>query len=122
MSKYDGLARFLSEQEEDSVALSFERVAALVDGGLPKSAYDYRSWWANRYDGNDAQNVGWQSAGWETADVNRKGQKVTFNRTFKKRSSFDADFTKPLTIEQAKAGLAVAFRVPAERIEITIRG
>jgi hypothetical protein len=122
MSKYDGLARYLSERDEDSVSLSFDEVAALVQGGLPQSAYDYRPWWANRYDGKDAQNVGWQSAGWESADVDMKRKKVTFNRTFKTRSSFGADYVKPLSIEQAKAGLAAAFHVSADKIEITIRG
>lgn len=122
MSKYDGLARFLSEQDADSITLSFAEVASHVSGGLPQSAYDYRPWWANRYDGKDAQNSGWQSCGWETSDVDMKREKVTFNRTFKTRSAFGDDFVKPLTIEQAKAGLAAAFHVPAERIEITIRG
>ncbi|WP_294136605.1 hypothetical protein [Sphingobium sp.] len=122
MSKYDGLARYLTEQDDESITLSFEKVSAVVEGGLPQSAYDYRPWWANRYDGKDAQNQGWQSAGWETADVDMKRQKVTFNRTFKTRSSFGTDFIKPLTIEQAKAGLAVAFQVPVEKIEITIKG
>jgi len=122
MPKYEGLARHLSEHEDDSASLSFEEIGGFVSGGLPQSAFDHRSWWANRYDGKDAQNAGWQSVGWETADVDMKRKRVTFNRTFKVRSNFGSDFVKPLTIEQAKAGLAAAFHVSPDKIEITIRG
>lgn len=123
MSKYDGLARYLTEVEEDEITLKFDEVAELVAGGLPQSAYDYRPWWANRYDGQGAQNHGWQSAGWETSDVDMDRRNVTFNRTIKRRSDFkDLPYVKPLTIAEAKAGLAATFKVPPESIDIIIRG
>lgn len=122
MAKYDGLSRFLAELDEDSITLKFDKVSGLVTGGLPQSAYDHRPWWANRYDGNGAQNQGWQSVGWETRDVDMNRQTVTFNRAIKRRSDFkDAPYIKPLTIAEAKAGLAASFSVSPESIEITIK-
>lgn len=123
MSKYDSLARHLSEVEGDSILMSFSEINAIIPGGLPDSAYDYRPWWANRYDGHDAQNRGWQSVGWESADVDMKRERVTFNRVVKRRSDFkEIPYNKALTIEEAKNGLALMFGVAPESIEINIRG
>jgi hypothetical protein len=122
MSKYDSLARYLSEVGEFSITMSFNEIAAIVDGGLPASAYEYRPWWANRYDGNDAQNKGWQSVGWETGDVDMKRQAVTFTRTFKVRADFsEKQSARELTIDEAKQGLALKFGVEPDRIDIIIR-
>ncbi|MEA3002665.1 MAG: hypothetical protein QOH81_1453 [Sphingomonadales bacterium] len=123
MAKYDGLARFLVEVEDDSVTLKFDKVSELVPGGLPASAYDYRPWWANRYDGQGSQNQGWQSVGWETSDVDMQRGVVTFKRSVKRRSDFkDSPYVKPLTIADAKAGLAAHFGVTQDNIEIVVRG
>jgi hypothetical protein len=123
MSKYDSLARFLSEQSAETLTMGFDEVAKQVSGGLPQSAYDYRPWWANRHDGNDAQNKGWQDVGWETEGVDMKGQKVTFTRAVKTRSDFkDLPYVRPLTLQEAKEGLALTFGVPVAAIEITIKG
>ena len=123
MSKYDSLARFLSEQEGEAITLSFGRVSELVTGGLPDSAFDHRPWWANRYDGRDAQNQGWQSVGWETSEVDMEKERVTFSRVVKQRGDFkDAPYVKPLTIDEAKQGLAVKFGVEVGAIDIIIRG
>ncbi|GAO39412.1 hypothetical protein SCH01S_29_01000 [Sphingomonas changbaiensis NBRC 104936] len=122
MSKYDPLARHLSEQQADAVTMTFSQINDLLGGTLPKSAFEYRPWWANRFDGNDAQNAGWQSVGWETQDVDMKRRSVTFARVVRNRVDFkDAPYIKPLTIEEAKQGLAARFMVPASAIEITIR-
>jgi hypothetical protein len=123
MSKYDPLARFLAEIEEDSTTLSFDKISELVTGGLPQSAYDHRPWWANRFDGKGAQNEGWQSVGWESGDVDMEREKVTFSRVIKRRTDFkDAPYIKPLTIEEAKLGLAAKFDVNPTQIDISIRG
>ena len=122
MSKYDPLAKHLSEQDTDSVTMSFAAINDLIGGTLPKSAFDYRPWWANRYDGNDAQNAGWQSVGWATQDVDMKRRMVTFARDVKIRSDFkDHPYVKPLSIEDAKNGLAAKFGVQASAIEIIIK-
>lgn len=123
MAKYDSLARFLAELDNDTITLKFDKVSELIPGGLPKSAYDYRPWWANRYDGQGSQNQGWQSVGWETSDVDMEREAVTFNRAIKRRSDFkDSPYVKPLTISEAKAGLAAHFGVAESNIEIVVRG
>ena len=123
MSKYEPLAKFLAEQEGDLVTVTFAKVSALLAGKLPQSAFDHRPWWANRFDGNDAQNSGWQSVGWETKDVDMKKQLVTFVRTVKTRADFtDSPYVKPLTIDDAKKGLAAKFAVNPDSIDIIIRG
>lgn len=122
MAKYEPLARFLAEVEDDSITLKFDKVSELIPGGLPQSARDYRPWWANRYDGQGSQNQGWQSVGWETSDVDMKRAKVTFKRAIKRRSDFkDSPYVKPLTIPEAKAGLAAHFGIVQDNIEIIIR-
>jgi len=121
MSKYEPLARYLAEQTEASVTLSFARIAAILGDDLPQSAYDYRAWWANRHDGKDAQNLGWQSVGWETTEVDMKRQLVPFIRVTKTRQDFkDIPYIKALTIDEAKQGLAAQFGVDVSAISITI--
>lgn len=121
MAKYDPLARYLTEQVSEVITLSFAEISAILGDELPQSAYDHRPWWANRYDGKDAQNLGWQSAGWETKDVDMKRERVTFVRTVKVRQDFtEAPHVKPLTIEEAKRGLAENLGLRPENISITI--
>lgn len=45
-SRYDPLRTFLQSRAEPTVELSFAEIAGLV-GGLPRSAYTHRAWWAN---------------------------------------------------------------------------
>jgi hypothetical protein len=126
MSKYDPLSRFLAKLTCDSKSMKFSEIDALVSGGLPQSAYDYRPWWANRYDGNDAQNKGWQSVGWESGDVDMKKEHVTFYRKIKHLADFEPASAKvpagALSIEDAKKGLALKFGVTPDQIDINIRG
>lgn len=123
MSKYDSLARYLAELDDDSITLSFKQIDEILSDGLPQSAYDHRPWWANRNDGSRSQNQGWQSVGWESSDVNMDEQNVTFNRVVKKRADFkDVPYVKPISIEDAKKGLALMFNVDPKSIEITIKG
>ena len=123
MSKYAPLARHLSEQESSSVTMTFDEINNLVTGGLPQSAYDYRPWWANRYDGSGSQNQGWQSVGWESGDVNMEDGEVTFTRAVRIRQDFtEAPFIRPLSLAEAKQGLAKMFNVTPENVEINIRG
>lgn len=123
MSKYDSLARHLSELDQDSVTMSFTEIGSLVPGGLPSSAYDHRPWWANRHDGNGAQNQGWQSVGWESGEVDMKEETVVFTRLVKKRADFkEVPFVRPLTLDEAKQGLALMFKVDPLSIDIVIRG
>ncbi len=123
MSKYDSLARHLSELNSDSVTMTFNDISNMIAGGLPGSAYDHRPWWANRTDGSGSQNQGWQSVGWETSDVDMEREQVTFNRVVKRRDDFkDVPYIQPLTIDEAKQGLAKMFKIDPTSIDIIIRG
>lgn len=123
MSKYDSLARHLSELDQDSITMSFAEIGDLIAGGLPGSAYEHRPWWANRYDGNGSQNQGWQSVGWESSEVDMDDQTVVFTRVVKKRVDFkEVPFVRPLTLDEAKQGLAMMFKVDPTSIDIIIRG
>lgn len=121
MSKYDSLSGYLAGQSANTVTLQFSKLSEMIPGGLPQSAYDHRPWWANRHDGKDAQNIGWQSVGWETKDVDMRHQLVTFVRVAKVRAEIIADpHVRPLTIEEAKQGLAAKFGVDPSCISISI--
>ena len=74
-SKYDPLRQFLARCREDSVELKFSQVADLV-GGLPRSAYAYRPWWANS---GHVQARAWLDAG-RQASIEWKARRVTFRR------------------------------------------
>ena len=123
MSKYQGLTAFLDEVDEDKLVMSFESINDLIGGDLPESAFKHRPWWANRRDGRGAQNIAWQSVGWETRDVNMELDEVTFVRVEASapmaRGSEGGH--RPLTIAQAKAGLAATFGISEDSIDISIR-
>lgn len=124
MSKYQGLTDFLDEVDADKVVLGFESINDMIGGALPESAFRHRPWWANRTQGRGAQNLAWQSVGWETRDVNMELDEVTFIRAARPQMAGgpESDRVTGLTIAQAKMGLAAHFGVPVASIEITIRG
>ncbi len=123
MEKYQALTEFLGEVAEDRVVMSFESINDLIGGALPDSAFKHRPWWANRTAGKGSQNLAWQSIGWETKDVNMELDEVTFVRVRKPPTAAEPGFAcQPLSIAQAKAGLAANFGVPEDSIEISIRG
>lgn len=68
MGKYEPLADYLASRptNQSTVTMTFEQVADLV-GGLPRSAYEYREWWAND---SKVEARAWRSAGWH---VDRHG-------------------------------------------------
>ena len=59
--------------------MTFDEIAQLVPHGLPRSADEYRAWWANDYTHSHARS--WLAAGWEVATVDFKGRRVTFRKT-----------------------------------------
>jgi hypothetical protein len=80
VGKYDALADHLSSvpADQQSLTLSFVEVARIV-GGLPRSAYEIRQWWAN--DSKSAARA-WRSAGWhvDARGVDLNSQTVRFAR------------------------------------------
>ena len=80
MSKYTPLADYLRRQTSHTVTLTFRKIEGILGFRLPPSAYKHRAWWSNEAVGNHVQTAGWLAAGWETADVDMRGQTVTFVR------------------------------------------
>ncbi len=74
MAKYDPLEARLRGGGE-RVAMTFHEVEQLV-GSLPRSAREYRAWWAN--DRTHVQARAWQAAGYETTEVDVEKERVVF--------------------------------------------
>ncbi len=79
LSKYDTLKRWLQACDRPSVTLTFAELADILGFDLPESALKYDSWWANSATGG-SQIRAWRDAGWEVAEVDRAGRRVTFRR------------------------------------------
>lgn len=123
MSKYQGLTDFLNDIKEDKVCLSFASIDDMIEGDLPDSAYLHRPWWANRTEGRGAQNLAWQSVGWETRNVSMELDEVEFIRVKPPEiSRAPKTGNQKLSIAEAKSGLAANFGVSEDAIEIHIRG
>ena len=75
--KYGALTALLGKNHADCVTLRFAEVAECV-GGLPKSAQEYREWWANHAANPQAR--GWLDAGFMVETLDTSGQCVTFVR------------------------------------------
>ena len=118
MSKYFNLTKRLANMEENVWHASLDDIEEALETSLPQSAYHYPAWWANQ---GRAQSLAWEGAGWKTKRVDLKNERGTFVYV---GDGVDRDIpaATPLTIAQAKAGLAAAFDVPIEAVEITIRG
>ncbi len=131
--KYDRLTTYLQELAEHNseTELSFERIRSIIDGELPRSAYEHRSWWANDESGH-SQSRYWLDVGWRVSSVNIAEKTATFSRMkaredryrrffsglLKAASGKGLDLTKfspagqsyiELDIIRAKAGERIAF-------------
>ena len=80
MSKYDPLQTYLARNEGSQCTLSFAEIERIIGTTLPRSAREYREWWANQVDTkNRPQAKAWQDAGWEVRSV-QLGQRIGFVR------------------------------------------
>ena len=77
--KYKLLYSWLLTQQKEEINLSFDDVAVIVDGDLPKSAYLYKSWWANN-DTNKSQVQAWKTAGYKSCNLSIPNQLITFRK------------------------------------------
>lgn len=78
--KYLPLTNYLTGQPPsvERLELDFAQVIIIIRDELPKSAWLYRSWWANDPTHNQAK--AWLDAGWETANVRMEERLLTFVR------------------------------------------
>lgn len=84
-SKYDPLKQRLSSLSRDvkDITITFVELENMLGFQLPKSATDYRAWWANQIDtSNRSQTDAWMGAGFKVDHVTlkRPGGRVRFRR------------------------------------------
>lgn len=126
MSKYDPLERHLLGLDRTvEHRMSFAQIEQIVGCALPPSARTYQAWWANQRGAGHSQAHSWMGAGWHTGELDLKSKCVTFRPVDLPRepklSGAAPASTRPLTIDEAKAGIALRLGVRASDIDITIR-
>ena len=77
--QYERMARFLWSSKDDRVSLTFDEIARIVSGDLPKSARDSRESWSNNPGGFGMTRM-WLAAGYKTSKVDIARMRVTFER------------------------------------------
>lgn len=75
--KYRPLFDHLAAEGTDRIEIGFADIAALVTGGLPKSA-STKSWWSNAAGSRQAK--AWLAAGFEVTDVDLESSTVRFEK------------------------------------------
>jgi hypothetical protein len=76
MSKYDSLSRYLAAQDA-KVTLTFDAIERILGFALPRSARRHPAWWSNGAHSH-VQAAAWLNAGFETAEVDMAGEKLSF--------------------------------------------
>lgn len=125
--KYMELAAHLTGLNDTRWQASFEEIEEILGFPLPESARAHQAWWSNQM---RSQSLGWQQAGWKTTDLDLRNERVTFvyvggeenEGVAPEPESARRARPRPLTIAEAKAGLAAAFAVDPSQIEIIIKG
>ncbi len=79
MSKYDPLREHLARLEDVVWAAKLGEVEAILGSGLPKSAREHRTWWANSGGSLVHQNA-WLDAGWRVERTDLPRDVVVFRR------------------------------------------
>jgi CBS domain-containing protein len=81
--KYDRLRAWLDDKRKAGkrqLRVAFGDIEALLQGSLPPSAREHRSWWANDQTSH-RQSRAWLAAGWKVADVDLVQEQVEFAQT-----------------------------------------
>lgn len=79
MSKYDPLETWLEQAESESIPMGFSEIEHVLGFELPPSSRTQRAWWSNNAS-NNVMTRAWLDAGFETANVDMEGEKLTFKR------------------------------------------
>lgn len=83
MSKYSKLKNFLNSIHSDVLekTLTFNEIKKIIGSNLPKSAFEYRVWWANPSSPKQHPHAqSWLVAGWQVDDVDQQSECVHFRR------------------------------------------
>ncbi|MEX0810419.1 MAG: hypothetical protein WD044_16985 [Dongiaceae bacterium] len=84
-TKYSPLEQYLKHlpQSTREANLTFAEVERIIEGALPKSAHEFREWWANESgDTRHVQSKSWRRAGFYVDQVQQRssGGSVRFCR------------------------------------------
>jgi len=77
-SKYYPLFEHLQGHEQETVALTFAEIEALIGCSLAASALKKKNWWSNRDSPRALQAIAWISAGYQVESVDLTQQTVIF--------------------------------------------
>lgn len=93
-SVYAPLADYLQALSPDakSFPLTFGEIEVLIGTELPKSALEYRSWWAN--DPERSHSAQWLAAGWRAQSVKMSARCLTFARTGERQDAYIRFFSR----------------------------
>jgi hypothetical protein len=69
-----------------SLPLTFQQIERILGKGLPRSAYEYRAWWAN--DSAKPQSAAWLDQGWRAVAVNMSERRLIFVRTKERENAY----------------------------------
>ena len=69
----------LQDAETTSMTLTFGDIERILEKALPKSAYEYRAWWAN--DPTKPQSAAWLEEGWRAMAISMSERRLSFVRT-----------------------------------------
>lgn len=122
--KYHTLQEHLFSLEGTAWEVTFNEIEAIIGAALPDSARKHQAWWANQGSGHSQY---WQRAGWQTAKVDVENERLTFIRKQDRRHLVGGDTAHllseiaPLTVAEAKAGLAAQLGIDPSQIEIIIK-
>ena len=76
-NKYNPLEFWLTENDSDSIQMTFSEIAELL-GGLPPSAYQHRAFWSNSDRHPFA--MAWMTAGYKVAECDLQSEVVRFDK------------------------------------------
>ena len=78
---YAALSAHLKARPEaaTSLQMTFQEIERVLGKELPRSAFDYRAWWAN--DPTKPQSTAWLDEGWRANAVSMTDRRLTFVRT-----------------------------------------
>lgn len=79
MSKYHLLGKYLSEQSQSEVPMSFADIERITGVKLPPKAQFQRAWWSNNPSNNVMTKV-WLDAGFRSEQVDLAAKKLVFKR------------------------------------------
>ena len=93
--RYAPLGRYLRElpASQAGVALSFDEIETIIGATLPRSASEYRQWWANQSYGSRAYH--WDGAGFKVDKVSFRQRVVHFLR-----KDTPVRVPRPLTLQE----------------------